>query len=131
MNINQLSNVISDNVETISTLSDQGGIPKNEAMIFEKLMGLRCVPRDNHINNAEQINHAVEKLLYEYKVNPLDVKYILFAHTADYVAPCGINLLADVVKNFGFIHALCFGSTLYKCAGAFHLLKLADTLFVR
>jgi len=129
MNISQLSYVLSEKVETISSLSDQGEIPANEALILEKIMGLQYVPRDQNINHSEQLNNVIEKLLSEHRVDPLSIKYILFAHTSDYLTPCGFNILSNISKKYGFNNALCFGSSVYKCASAFHLLKLAENFF--
>lgn len=129
MNISHLTYIIAEKSETVSALTNKNEIPANDGPILEKIMGLRSIPRDNDINHVTQLNRVVEKLLDEYPIDPSTVKYVLFAHTADYVAPCGVDILSEIVKKNGFKSALCFGSTLYKCAGAFHLMQLAELLF--
>lgn len=129
MNITHLSYVISDQSETISALSNQGEIPVTEGLILEKIMGLQCVPRDKEINHAEQLGNVIKKLLSECSIDPLSIKYLLLSHTADYVAPQKVDILSVIAKKYKFNHALCFGSTIYKCAGAFHWLTMADRFF--
>ncbi|MCX7124684.1 MAG: hypothetical protein NTU49_02800 [Gammaproteobacteria bacterium] len=129
MNLAHITYQVSENLFSVNDLSKIGEIPVSEAKIFEKIMGLNYVPRDSKITGVIQLSNIVEKLLREYSLNTKKVKYLLCAHTSDYISPWGVNSLENIIGKFQFSEATFFGSTVHKCAGGFHLLQLSEKLF--
>ncbi len=129
MYIDHITNHTADDIMTMKNLENSGEISPAESKIFEKIMGLSCVPREEKITQLQQLTLIVEKLIGECTIDHSKIKYVLYSHTCDYPAPWSVNILHTLVSEFQLTNAIYFGTTLAKCAGAFHLIKLAETFF--
>src|SRR3990167_5336465 len=129
MYISHITSQVSPNRTTLFDLVNSNEISTEEAKVFHRLMGLNYIARDSNLTVSSQVDQVIEKCLDEYPLKVNHVKYILFAHTADYVSPITDAILPRVRKKYEFIHAKLFASSLYKCATPFYFIKLANILF--
>lgn len=114
---------------TLSDLCQQDELSKEEASIFEKLMGLKQVPRDADQTPYDNIRTVLSLFLEEQEIDRDKVRYIFISHTADYIVPFQFNLSQLFTEEFQFNQAICFGSVVNKCASPFHFFKISKTLF--
>ncbi len=129
MYISHISYYIADNKKTVNELMLDGEMTATESHVFEKMMGLKLIPRDFKSHTQKQLNTVIEKMMNEFVVDCCKVKYVFFAHTADYCTPFNTSVLHEITHQFSFNNALCFGSSVYKCAGTFHQMSLSKKLF--
>ncbi|EKD44811.1 MAG: hypothetical protein ACD_70C00221G0006 [uncultured bacterium] len=103
-------------------------ISSSEAKVFQRLMGLSQVARDENSNHDLFLNALILNMLDEFPIPTDKVKYILLAHTADYISPMSVNILNYIIKKYNFTHAKYFSTSIYKCAGIFYLIHLSNAL---
>lgn len=128
MHIEHITYHIAKNALCVNDFVKSNEISANEAMIFEKIMGLKYVPRENTTNSFEQIIQVMKKLDNEYDLNKKTIQYIFLAHTADSISPLGFHFLEKIIERLQLNEPQYFGSSLYKCASGFQLIKLLSML---
>lgn len=130
MNISHITYQLSQQTKTVYELSEHGEFSRAEAKVFDKLMGLKNIPRNDLSSHLQQLMSVLDHFVNEISFNPSDVKYIFYAHTADYTSPSNINILQEIKTNFYFKNALCVGSSFLKCASAFQFVQMSNALFL-
>lgn len=129
MHINHITYELAENFFSLQDLAALHQISASEAMVYQKIMGLNEVPRYTQGAVDQQLSSVIKKFLQETKINTDEVKYILFAHTSEHVAPLSVTLLQELVNVYLFKNAIAFGVTINKCASAFQLLNIASHFF--
>lgn len=114
--------------KTLLELARTSEITPAEASFFERIMGIQRVPRNVDRSIFSQTVKVMQIFFYETHINPASIKYFLFAHTGDCISPASISFLNYLSQSFHFNQAIAFGSTVNKCASAFHFLKIASVL---
>lgn len=129
MHLAYITYQLSPAASKLETLVDQGELSKDEAVVFERMMGLKMISRDNSLTPYSLAQLALENFFAKSYFDVRKIKYFMFAHTADYVAPFEFNFLNNMIDQFKLSEAIAFSSTINKCASAFHLIEMAKTLF--
>ncbi len=129
MILKNITYLLSKKSQLISELALQDMIKKSDALIFEKFMGLQTISRDHAWTVYDQIHDVFSLFLKHVSIQCDAIQYVLFAHTADYIAPQKIDVLSTLAHTHKLDNALCIASSAYKCATAFALIKMAKTLF--
>src|SRR3990167_464845 len=129
MNIAHITYLLGENSLTINDLVHGDEITEVDAKVFERVMGLHFVPRHNLQTISKQILTLIQKLIYEYPLDLDSIKYVLFAHTADYIEPFGFHYIQNILFQLKITQAIYFESTLHKCASVFNLLSISEKLF--
>lgn len=130
MYLSHIAYQLSPTQVNLTTLVTQGELTAVEAMVFERMMGLKMISRNASSTACLLASAVLKQFFNQPHANKKKIKYVLFAHTADYVAPFEFNILKDLAEAFELSEAICFSSTINKCASAFHLIELAKTLFL-
>jgi len=129
MNIIAVQYQLASHFSDIITIGNSGAIPHSEAIVFERLMGLKTIPRDPNENIISLVIKTLDRLFLQYPVNKEKIKYFLFSHTAEFVAPFGFCYLNSIAKHFHFRLAKFFSVNTHKCAGPFQLISLSQKIF--
>ena len=129
MHISHITYALSKNKLSLQDIAALNQISHSEAIVYQKIMGLNTVPRDKQSTVYDQLSSVIKKFLYETKIDVNEVKYILFAHTSEYIAPFSRSVLQELVNLYLFNQAIAFGLTINKCASAFQLLNIASHFF--
>ena len=129
MHIAHITYAIVEPTYPISALAEKGELSLSESALFEKMMGLKYAARDATSNHEILLCDVFKKFLLEYAVNVRKIRYVLFAHTADGVAPENNDILTRFIKKYELRDADYFSATAHKCASAFQLLALSKNLF--
>jgi 3-oxoacyl-[acyl-carrier-protein] synthase-3 len=128
MQITHIDYRVANNKMQMSEFIGAGVLQKSEAVIMEKMMGLKIIPRDHAVTQYDRVDLLMKKLLSALTLDPLKVKYIFLSHTAEQIAPISIPHFSNRMRQLGFRHAIAFGSTLNKCATPFHYIEIASIL---
>src|SRR3989344_5409600 len=86
-------------------------ISSSEAKVFQRLMGLSQVARDENSNHDLFLNALILNMLDEFPIPTDKVKYILLAHTADYISPMSVNILNYIIKKYILLLTVDFAFT--------------------
>jgi 3-oxoacyl-[acyl-carrier-protein] synthase-3 len=129
MNIECIEYYLPNTLSSLSDLAQQSEFSWDEARVFEKLMGLKQVPRDIRKTPYDNIRLVLTSFLKKKKISSVKDRYIFISHTADYIVPFQLNLSQLITDEFQFTRAICFSSVVNKCATPFHFFKLAASLF--
>jgi 3-oxoacyl-[acyl-carrier-protein] synthase-3 len=129
MNIAHISSHIASAYKSVAELVSSGEISRCEGAIFEKIMGLKNIPRELSLSTVENLQYITALTLHESGTDSYSIRYVIYFHTADYPFPLEMNNLKIILSKFNFKNAQCIGSTFYKCAGLFHGMRLAEKLF--
>lgn len=129
MNIERIFYSVDGDKVLISDLTKKENIPVSEAKIFEKIMGLRFAIRDYAVNYQDQLLSILGSFFKKRHVDKSRIKYCIYAHTADDIAPNGFSVFEKAIKKFGLLQTQFFGVSLHKCASVFQILRLSEALF--
>lgn len=103
-------------------------LPKNVALIFQRLMGVSYVNRDDFSTHENQLVRMLSKFFSTHHFNKKNIKYCIYAHTADDVFPKASAYFEAILKKYGLQSVLFFGVSLHKCASIFQLMVLSNDL---
>lgn len=103
-------------------------VPRSELMVFEKMMKLKQVVRNEGKTHKDQLVTLLQKFFLSKSSTTKKIDYIFYAHTADDVAPIEDQILYVALKEFALNDIPHFGVTLHKCASVFQLLVFANKL---
>lgn len=106
------------------------GLTKEQAKIYQRLFGLETFPCVENENLSHLLKKAIDQLFVETKINPLSIKYIIHAHTAQVLCPFGASIVSEIRKHYQLDNAIYFGTSLNNCGSIFNALELADILLV-
>ncbi len=112
----------------LTELVGLGEISLRESMVYSKVFGLQQVRRATLLHHESFIKSLLLRLVEKSVLKTTDVEYVMFAHTADLVAPIGKTFLSTIVTEAGFTQARCFDSTGYNCVSPFLLMTLSSNL---
>lgn len=129
MNIESIFYSLDGDKVLISDLTKKENIPIGEARIFEKIMGLRFAIRNYAINYQDQLFFILGQYFKNRFFEKNNVKYCIFAHTADDIAPNGFSIFEKAINKFKLLQTQFFGVSLHKCASIFQVFNLSKTLF--
>lgn len=129
MNIAHITYQLASQKINLMDLAKQGEFSVAEANVFQRVMGLQMIPRDNHLTIISIMSLLLEKLFLDFPIQKEKIKYFLFSHTAEFVAPFGFHYLKKLIDTFQLSQAKFFAVNTYKCAGPFQLTCLANSIF--
>lgn len=113
---------------SLNDLYEQGEITYGDMNVYERFYGLKYVRRFVSESYFSVLEHLLKRLAFKKTISKQKIKYLLFSHTADQVAPLGDAILPALVKKFNLYNSIYFGSTYYNCVSIFKLLMLAEIL---
>ena len=129
MNIANVTYSIPGFSENISETAKRLNINSNEAMIFERIFGLKKVPVDYDANCEKFMLEAARACLVESQVDPKKIKWLIHSHTSDHASPFGYSAIRTVQQTLNLDNALAFAISIYKCCTIFAIFQLAERLF--
>ena len=119
--------ILSPTCHSVFDIAEMGEITRDQAFFYQKMMGLNMISRFDRVTPVNLLSLLLDKI--KNKIESHHVKYVLLAHTADYIAPQSNLFYRDIKQKYHFNNAIIMGSTLNKCASAFHWVALSQLLF--
>src|SRR3990167_7193338 len=113
---------------SIDNLAELNEISSEDAIVFKKLIGLKTIPRDFKSTVITMMIDVLNKLFSHSDTDKNKIKYILFSHTSEFIAPFGFFYLKKIADYFNITQAKYFSSSAYKCATTFQHIKLSHAI---
>lgn len=129
MNIFNIEYAQPAHIQSVANVSAKLGIEKSQAIIFEKIFGLKDLPLQVDITADALASEAINKCLNNATISKATVKWIIHAHTGNTITPYGDSIVRKLQQKYDFRNAMCFGMCLNKCASVFKALEVSQQLF--
>ena len=95
-----------------------------------RIHGIEQVPMAENESSSDLLRQALRKLFAS--PSPIEdrskVRYLIYCHTIQTVAPYPINLVNQIRREFELVNAIPLSLTMQNCASSITALDLADTL---
>lgn len=124
MHIQQIEYQLGPSVE-IEALNDRYQMSANQLQVYQKLYQLRQVSVMPP-SFVEMIAKPLARTLTQ--IEPRQVAYIVFCHSAFAVNVWGQNVIRSLQQQFNLAHVMCFAMTDLKCMAPMQALTTVNTL---
>lgn len=112
--------------QDIVGLKEKLNLSRFQVKLFTKIHGLQKIRCNEEESLEELLVPPIQKVLRD--MDPLSIRYILYAHTVQTVTPYPVNVLEIIKRKYGLQHAISFSVTQHNCASALTALDLCQYL---
>src|SRR3990167_1668000 len=113
----------------VSTLSVLTNLPKEMLSLYRVIYGLKTIPI--WCGTIESFLLIPVTALLKSPVNISTIDFIIYVHTASFVAPIGKSYLNNIKHRFGLRDVMSFEMTMYKCVSYFKVLEILSIIFLQ
>lgn len=110
----------------INNIGGKIGLSNFQTKLLTRIHGLEKIRFDPEITLFQLLQEPIIKILSQ--IDSSHIKYILYAHTIQNVAPHPINIMEEIKEKFGLKYAISFSVTQHNCASAFTAMEIANHL---
>jgi 3-oxoacyl-[acyl-carrier-protein] synthase-3 len=128
LSIQNAAYAIPDKLIKIVSAYEWLGLTKEQAKIYQRLFGLETFPCVDGKNLTHFLIKSIDELFQKTTIDPLSIKYIIHAHTAQVLCQFGKSIVAEVKKHYQLNNAIYFGTSLNNCGSIFNALDMANIL---
>lgn len=122
---------VPNNVVDVDKDRDVLGITAQEAMVFKKICCMEKIHTAKQMDADNMIGLITQPIVTLLERNPSlysEVKYIIHAHTINFLTTFGSSIIRQIKNNIGLRCAEAFAVSMSKCTSIFKAFELAEIL---
>lgn len=112
---------------SVDDLADYLGLSQSKLRMFRRMYGLRELRYDPNMSLFELVMPAAHRVMTTV-AEPLQVRYMIFAHTTQALTPPHIDAAQVIKDELGLQHAEAFALTQQNCASGMGAVDVAAEL---
>jgi 3-oxoacyl-[acyl-carrier-protein] synthase III len=104
------------------------GLNKYQVQIFSRVHKVQRIAWAPEMPLKDLLRKSLSALFESHAVDKSLIKYVIYAHTIQTVAPFPMNPLRELQSEFGLAHAMGFSMTMQNCASSVGALEVSRRL---
>jgi 3-oxoacyl-[acyl-carrier-protein] synthase-3 len=128
--IEAVKGYVPDRSVAIEDVTDRLGINRHQLRVYQRVHGLARLPMDPGLGLVDLLCAPARALLDSTGVDPHQIRYLVYAHTAPDVAPAHVSTAQEVRARLGLTGAEAFAVTQQNCASGLAAVDIAGQLLL-
>lgn len=104
------------------------GLNKYQVQIFSRIHKVQRIASAPEMSLKDLLRKSLVELFESHDVDKNQIKYLIYAHTIQTVAPFPLNPLRELQSELGLSHAMGFSMTMQNCATSVGALEVSRRL---